>query len=248
MLMNRAETALINSPPRRWLQRYEARAMIELGGRVPGGRAVEMGCGPGWGTRLILDRFGVARIDAVDLDPAMVRRARRRLARYGERVHVAEGSATDVRAAFATVGEPADRGHADVGTTGSYDAVFDFAILHHVPDWRAALDEVARLLAPGGRFFFDEVCAPALARYSYRTLFDHPTEDRFSAGEFLAELPRHGLTVDDRWRTWVGSDYLVGVAIRSGTTPSSSAPPPQAATAPRSAGGPDPSRRSNIGA
>lgn len=207
--MNRVETALINSPPRRWLQRYEARALIGLGGRVPGGRAVELGCGSGWGTRLILDRFGAGQVDAVDLDPAMVQRARSRLARYGHRVRVVEGSATDVRAAFA-----ADGGPADAGATGTYDAVFDFAIIHHVPDWRTALDEVARLLAPGGRFFFDEVCAPALARYSYRTLFDHPTENRFSAGEFLAELPRHGLVVDDRWRTWIGSDYLVGVATR----------------------------------
>lgn len=207
--MNRVETALINSPPRRWLQRYEARALIRLGGRVPGGRAVELGCGSGWGTRLILDRFGAGQVDAVDLDPAMVQRARSRLARYGHRVRVVEGSATDVRAAFA-----ADGGPADAGATGSYDAVFDFAIIHHIPDWRTALDEVARLLAPGGRFFFDEVCAPALARYSYRTLFDHPTENRFSAGEFLAELPRHGLVVDDRWRTWIGSDYLAGVATR----------------------------------
>lgn len=212
MLMNRVETALINSPPRRWLQRYEARALIELGGRVPGGRVLELGCGAGWGTRLILDRFGAEQVDAVDLDPAMVQRARRRLARYGPRVSVVEGSATDVRAAFA-----ADGGRAGAGATDGYDAVFDFAIIHHVPDWRAALDEVARLLAPGGRFFFDEVCAPALARYSYRTLFDHPTEDRFSAGEFLAELPRHGLVIEDRWRTWIGSDYLVSVATRDDT-------------------------------
>ncbi|WP_433788224.1 class I SAM-dependent methyltransferase [Actinomycetospora sp. CA-101289] len=213
MLMNRAETALINSPPRRWLQRYEARTLIALGGRVPGGRVVELGCGQGWGTKLILDRFGAGRVDAVDLDPAMVARARRRLARYGERVQVAEGSATDVRTAFAAHGGPDE-----AGATGSYEAVFDFAIIHHIPDWRPALDEVARLLAPGGRFFFDEVCAPALARYSYRTLFDHPTEDRFSAGEFLAELPRHGLVIDDRWRTWIGSDYLAGVATRTETS------------------------------
>lgn len=218
MLMNRVETALINSPPRRWLQRYEVQTLVALGGRVPGGHVVDLGCGPGWGTKLILDRFGAEQVDAVDLDPAMVVRARRRLARYGDRARVAQGSATDLRSAFA-----ADDGPAAPGTTGSYDAVFEFAIIHHIPDWRAALDEVARVLAPGGRFYFDEVCAPALARHSYRTLFDHPTEDRFNAGEFLAELPRHGLVVGDRWRTWIGSDYLAGVAIRDDTRPETAA-------------------------
>jgi len=44
--------------------------------------------------------------------------------------------------------------------------VFDFAILHHVEDWRAALADIARVLRPGGRFSFEEVTATALARSS----------------------------------------------------------------------------------
>ena len=200
--MNRAESALIDSPPRRWLQRFEVARLVGLGGRTPGGRVVEIGCGPGFGTKLILDRFGAASADAVDLDPALLAVAARRLARYPGRVRLAEGSATDLAAAFGP----------DGGHTASYDAVFDFAVFHHIPRWRDALAETARILKPGGRFFFDEVTAAALARPSYQRLFDHPTEDRFTAGEFLAELPRHGLQVQGRWRTYVGSDYLLGVA------------------------------------
>ena len=205
MRMNRMEAALVDSPPRRLLQRFEAGRLIGLGGRTPGARAAELGCGPGYGTKLIMDVFGAASVDAVDLDPAMIGKARRRLTRYQDRVNLAEGSATDLAAAFAPF-----RGGSDAG----YDAVFDFAVIHHIPRWRDALAEVARVLKPGGRFFFDEVTATALARPSYRKLFDHPTEDRFTAGEFLAELPRLGLDVGDRWRTYVGSDYLLGVATR----------------------------------
>ena len=202
MLMNRVETALINSAPRRALQRfYEAPLLVRLGGRVPGGRVLEIGCGSGYGTRLILDRFGAASVDAVDLDPRAVAAAQRRLTVYGDRVRVALGSATDLAEAV---------GAADA----SYDAVFDFAIIHHIEDWRAALAEVARVLRPGGRFFFDEVTATALNRATYRRLFDHPTEDRFTAGDFLAELPRHGLDIGERWHTRVGGDYLLGVAQR----------------------------------
>lgn len=201
--MNRLESAFVDSPPRRLLQRYEASRLIALGGRTPGARVAELGCGPGYGTKLILDAFGAARVDAVDLDPAMVARTNRRLARYQGRVHVAQGSATNLTAAFAPF-----RG----GGNASYDAVFDFAVIHHIPGWGDALAEVARVLKPNGRFFFDEVTAAALARPSYQRLFDHPTEDRFTAGEFLAELPRHGLHIGDQWRTYIGSDYLLGVA------------------------------------
>ena len=201
MLMNRVETALVNSPPRRALQRlYETPTLLRLGGALPpDARVLEVGCGAGYGTELILRRFGAARVDALDLDPAMVTRAKHRLAGYGDRVRLATGDITDLRAALDA-------------EDGSYDAVFDFAIVHHVPDWRAALAEIARVLRPGGRFYFDEVTAAALATRGYRWLFDHPTEDRFTAREFVAELEGQGLQVGSRWRTRFRGHYLLGVA------------------------------------
>ncbi|MGW3353182.1 class I SAM-dependent methyltransferase [Nonomuraea rubra] len=203
MLMNQMETLTVNNPARRALQRwYETPLLMRLGGRTPGARVAEIGCGSGYGTKLILDKFGAARVDAVDLDPKMIGRARRRLARYAGRVRLAVGDACDLRAAF---------GSGD----GAYEAVFDFGIIHHIPDWRESLAEVARVLAPGGRFFFEEVTAAALARPSYRALFDHPTRDRFTAGEFLAELPKQGLQAGERWATRIGGDYLLGVAHRA---------------------------------
>ncbi|MGH3934518.1 MAG: hypothetical protein ACRDS1_06005 [Pseudonocardiaceae bacterium] len=58
MLMNRVETALVNSVPRRCLQRhYEVPWMRRLGAAVPpDGRVLELGCGPGYDTQLILER------------------------------------------------------------------------------------------------------------------------------------------------------------------------------------------------
>lgn len=95
----------------------------------------------------------------------------------------------------------------------AYDAAFDFAIVHHIEDWRTALAEIGRVLRPGGIFYFDEVTAHALTRPSYRALFDHPEHDRFTAEQFLDELPHHGLqTLGSLTR--IRGDYLLGAARR----------------------------------
>ncbi len=134
-----------------------------------------------------------------------------RLKGFGSRVRLAQGSATDLRTAFSSFGG------GEGGADGSYDAVFDFGIIHHIPNWRDAIGEVSRVLRPGGRFFFDEVTAKALARPTCRWLFDHPQEDRFTAGQFIAELNRIGLRIGaENWRTRIGGDYLLGVARKDG--------------------------------
>jgi len=197
MKLNAVEKALMNNPARAGLQRhYEARILERLGGRLDGGRALEIGCGRGVGGEVILERFGADHVVAFDLDPDMVERARRRLARYGPRVTLSVGDAT-------AVAQP----------DASFDAVFDFGIVHHVPDWRAAIAEVHRVLRPDGRFYFEEVTRHALQRWSYRTFLDHPEHDRFSAEELVAELERQGLRVGERWVTRFFGDFVIGVAV-----------------------------------
>lgn len=163
---------------------------------------MEIGCGSGYGTKLILDQMGAATVNAVDLDPAMVAAARHRLRRYRDVVRIEQGGAQDLRAALGA-------------EDGTYDAVFDFAIVHHVEEWRGALAEVERVLRPGGRLYFVEVTSAALARPSYRALFDHPEHDRFGAGQFLSELRRRGLDPGECWKTVIGSDYLFGVSRKA---------------------------------
>ena len=198
MLMNRIETLLVNSPPRRWLQRsVEARILQRLGGKMAGGTALEIGCGQGVGLDVILDRFGADRAIGLDLDPKMIARAQRRLVDRGDAIEVRVGDAERL--------DIADH---------SIDAVFDFAIIHHIPDWRAALREVHRVLRPGGRFYFEEVTSHALNRPSYRLLFDHPSEDRFTGDEFVAALENVGLRTRDRHCRLIAGDYILGVAER----------------------------------
>ena len=189
MLLNRLEFALMNNPVRAAVQRHvEASTLLRMGGAMHGGTALELGCGRGVGAELILRRFGAERVDGFDLDPRMVRRARRRMRRHGGRARFWVGDATAIAA-----------------PDGAYNAVFDFGIIHHVPEWRAAIAEVWRVLAPGGRFYAEEVLAPAIRRS--RHLFSHPQADRFDAEQFEAALVQAGLVLVarqslGRWFAW----------------------------------------------
>ncbi len=200
MKLNRIEKALMNNPVRALVQRlYEGPLLEKLGGRTDGLHVLEVGCGRGVGTEIILERFGAATVHGFDLDPDMVEQARQRLAPYpGARWQVSVGDASSIASEDA-----------------AFDAVFDFGIIHHVPEWRKAVSEVCRVLRPGGRFFFEEVTRHALQRWSYRTFLDHPTHDRFSAGEFVAEIERHGVRVGSNWVERVFGDFVIGAGTRS---------------------------------
>lgn len=200
MKLNRVETALMNNPIRELLQwRYEAPLLERLGGRVDGLAVLEVGCGRGVGVEILLRRLGARHVTGIDLDPKMVALARQRLPAYGpDRITLRVASATAIPAPDA-----------------AFDAVFDFGIIHHVPDWRAAVREIRRVLKPGGRFFFEEVTSHALGRWSYRTFLDHPRNDRFSGVEFVAEIERHGIVVGGRVVERFFGDFVLGVGTAS---------------------------------
>ncbi|MBW2421394.1 MAG: class I SAM-dependent methyltransferase [Deltaproteobacteria bacterium] len=178
MKLNRVEKLMMNNPIRSRLQRLEADQLRKMGGCVEGGHVLEVGCGRGAGTQLILATFGATSVDAFDFDPDMVRRARKRLAPHGDRVRVWQGDITSIEA-----------------DDDSYDAVFDFAIIHHVPRWRDALVEVLRVLKPGGRFFSEEVLRDFIHHPLWSRVLDHPMEDRFDHDEFRDALASGGFEV-----------------------------------------------------
>lgn len=178
MLLNRFEHHLMNNPVRAAVQRHvEARRLLRMGGAVRGGRALEIGCGRGVGAGIVLDQFGAASVEAFDLDPRMVQLARRRLAQRKSRARLWTGDALAIPA-------PDD----------TYDAVFDFGIVHHIPRWRDALAEVWRVLKPGGRFYAEEVLSDFLGHPITRRLFGHPQDDRFDRKGFLVGLEEAGFT------------------------------------------------------
>jgi ubiquinone/menaquinone biosynthesis C-methylase UbiE len=94
-------------------------------------RLLEIGTGLGT-DHLQFARAG-ARTFAIDLTVAHLRLTRRRFALEGLVTRLARADAE--RLPFAD---------------GSFDAVYSFGVLHHTPDTQRAIDEVRRVLLPGG--------------------------------------------------------------------------------------------------
>lgn len=193
MVLNWVEKAAMNNAARALVQRhFEARRLLTMGGPVQGGVALEVGCGRGVGVEAILDLFGAGHVDAFDLDPDMVARARGRLARRGDRVRLWTGDVIAIQADNET-----------------YDAVFDFGIIHHVPNWRDGIKEVYRVLKPGGRFYAEEVLARFILNPLVRRLTDHPLDDRFDHDQFRDALVSQGFHVVGTRQCWDSLAWFV---------------------------------------
>jgi ubiquinone/menaquinone biosynthesis C-methylase UbiE len=109
----------------------------------PDARCLEIGCGQGVMTLLLLERFG-APIVATDFDPDQVTAAKKRLADLEGKVDMRVADARDM---------PFPDAH--------FDAVFSFGVLHHLMGgWLRAVTEASRVLQPGGWF----VCTDLLPR------------------------------------------------------------------------------------
>jgi len=190
---------LTNNPYRRFMQRcYETPKLLAMTGRLDGKRALEIGCGQGFGMKIILEQFGAASVQGFDIDPRMIARAQKQIRRYASRAEVSVGDATAIAAPDA-----------------SFDVVFDFGVLHHVEIWEDAVREVARVLKPGGLFVFEEVTKQALDSWIYRALFKHPEQNRFVVSDFVSTLERHGIVVDDNLRSYWSGDFFAGVGRRT---------------------------------
>jgi SAM-dependent methyltransferase len=134
------------SPFEKWFVNREAkgrrnfervRSRLIACGVEPFCAALELGCGIGVVSALLAETYGM-RVCGVDLDPEQVRRAR---AMHGEAPRLAFRVEDATRLGFADA---------------SFDLVVAQNVFHHIPDWRAAVREVARVLRPGGIVVWDD--------------------------------------------------------------------------------------------
>lgn len=174
MEMNPLLKVFVNSPL--WAGLLERWFLPPLLAALPkdAARILEIGCGRGDTTRLLLARFPAARIVATDYDGAQVALASRRVA----------DPRLEVRQADATALPFPD---------GEFDLVVEFNTFHHVAGLTAALGECGRVLRPGGTF-----AAMDETRALFNPLFlavDRP-ESLFTKEEYLAAADAAGLALE----------------------------------------------------
>ncbi|WP_317151208.1 class I SAM-dependent methyltransferase [Sphingopyxis indica] len=109
----------------------------------PGGAVLEIGCGTGRNLVAVGRAWPDAFLYGVDISEAMLETARGAVAKAGlaHRVALAQGDACDFDAS-ALFGRAA------------FDRVFISYALSMIPEWRGALAQAARCVAPGGRLEF----------------------------------------------------------------------------------------------
>jgi ubiquinone/menaquinone biosynthesis C-methylase UbiE len=147
-------TFILNNPIRRaWMK--PARIIDGLG-LTGAERVLEIGPGPGFFSVEIARRLTNGRLDLFDLQPEMLDKARLQLERAG------------FRDAGFTAGE------ASAGfpfPDNSFDVAYLAAVIGEVPDQRACVGSLGRVLKPGGRLVFAEMF-PDPDRLSVRELRD----------------------------------------------------------------------------
>ena len=173
MKLNPLEFMLINNPIRAWIQeKYELPILMNMLSLNTFDSVLEIGCGNGNGTKLIKKYFNPLHITAIDLDERMIQ--------------IARASVHDETTTFQVM---------DASKLGfpneSFDAIFDFGIIHHVPNWKDCIEELRRVLKAGGKLILEELSLDSFSGFPgklYKSLLTHPYEDMFSMGEFVQHL------------------------------------------------------------
>ena len=112
-------------------------AAILDGLHIDGAEMLDIGCGLGAIDLLLVREHGAARVTGIDIEPALIERARQRVTAAGlsDRIEL-------------RLVEPGSLPFAD----GAFDVVFSKDSIVHIPDKAALYGEVLRVLRPGGYF------------------------------------------------------------------------------------------------
>jgi len=140
MEMTRIEKRLVNSDRRSASIASSSIGRLAPHSPLPGQTYLDFGCGTGSAVLSVARVFGL-RATGVDVDPDQIARAR--------------ASTQDPEIRFEVCDEDSTR-----FGDGEFDYVACHRVTHHVPRWRGAFAEAARLVKPGGLLIYTDFVVP----------------------------------------------------------------------------------------
>lgn len=179
--LHREYAALAADYDRRWRRYLEVTTQRTLGALAAqdGEHILDAGCGTGFALARLLERRATVALAGLDAHPAMLERAR---ARLPAAVELVRGDLA--RMPFAA---------------GRFDAVITMNALHYFDDPAAAIDEIKRVLRPGGRLVVTDWCRDFFTTFvceHWLRLRKRPLGRVLGAGELAAYAREAGLHVD----------------------------------------------------
>ncbi len=181
MKLNRIEFLLMNNPIRTFIQeRYELPLLTKGLATRKYDSVLEIGCGNGHGTKLIRKYFDIHNLTAIDLDEKMIA--------------IAKEKDPDSSTIY-TVMDASNLTFPDQ----SFDAIFDFGIIHHIPNWKDCINELKRVLMKDGKLILEDLSSDTFTGFPgflWKSMLLHPYEHMYSTKEFIQHLEKSGFAID----------------------------------------------------
>ncbi|MCK6630222.1 MAG: class I SAM-dependent methyltransferase [Anaerolineae bacterium] len=141
MKMTPLEKLFVNSPGYSRQVSYHAEMLLQKVEFKAGQKYLDLGCGNGAAPIYLARKYNLA-ITGVDIDPAQIR--------------LAQESSQDLpQARFLTVD-----GTRLPFEANEFDIVATNKVMHHIPNWPAAVLEMIRVLKPEGYFIYSDLVYP----------------------------------------------------------------------------------------
>lgn len=141
--------------------------------------ALEIGCGTGNGTRMILKYFSPKRLSAIDRYDDLIAIACRK-----HKYDTVDFSVQDVCSLSFD--------------DNLFDVIFDLADLHNTPDWKSGFMELKRVLKPGGLLILEELSQETFTHAAgklFKILADHHYDSMLTVKSFHDHVLQNGFNI-----------------------------------------------------